>query len=296
MIGKIAIFCKNFLDWFKSDRCFVSNFIKAFPLANNLLLITLALFLATFNTLYIGYSLQFGVNIIISVFVLALLSAAFTAGFCHVVASSIEEKISDKNFKSYNIKTTFDLFYTGVAKKTLGFLAGFFMLFVILIAGMMLSLIIANKFICPLASLGLDIDSLQIVMTNQQALYEFASQLSKTQVMKLLELFYFTNVITPGFITFMLMLWIPEFMYTGKNIFVSLFTSIKKLFSDFWNMICIYIFMVIGHIIIAFIFALLPQTSIILYLGSLLFIYWLIFNVFTLFIYYRNKYVEGWIA
>ncbi len=296
MIGKIATFCKNIFDWLTSDRCFISYFVKAFPLSNNLLLITLALFVATFNTLYIGYSLQFGLNIFISAFVLALFSAAVGAGFCHVVASSIEKRIEDKTFKRYDIKTTMNLFYSGVGKRTLGFFGGFILLFIIMIVGMMTSLLIANKFICPLASLGLDLENLQLVMTNQQALYEFASQLSKSQIIKLLELFYFINVITPGVISFMLMLWVPEYMYTNKNILFSLFTSIKKIFTDFWNIICIYTLIVIGHIFIAFIFALMPQTSIFLYIGSLLFIYWLIFNIFTIFIYYRDKYVQGWIA
>ena len=44
MIGKIAQFCKNFLDWFKSDRCFVKYFIDAFSYTNsNFLLLTLVI-------------------------------------------------------------------------------------------------------------------------------------------------------------------------------------------------------------------------------------------------------------
>lgn len=289
MIEKIAVFCKNLLDWFKSDRCFVSPFIKAFPLANNLLLITLGLFLATFNTLYFAVSMRIGVNLLIAVFILAFLSSAVASGFCQVVKQSVQEYDENEDFKNYDVKTTFEIFYTGVGRRYLQFFGGFMLFFVIIIAGMMLSMILATKFICPLSSIGLDLDTLQMVMANQNALTEFASQMTKSQVLHLLVLFYITNVITPFIMGYFLMLWIPEFMYSGKNVVVSLFTSIKKLFSDFWNTLCIYILIVLGHIFIAFAFALLPQTSIMLYISSLIFIYWVIYNFFTIFIYYKNR-------
>ena len=300
MIEKVANFCKNFLDWFKSDRCFMSYFIKGFPFANNLLLITLGLFMATFNTLYFGVSMQYGVNILIITLVLALLSSAIASGFCYIVKTSIEQKDSDKDFNKFNIRTTFDIFYTGVGKHYLSFLGGFVLFFIILIVSMMLALLFANKFICPLSSMGLDIDTLQLVLSNQDALNTFASQMTKSQIFHLLELFYITNIITPGIVAFMLMLWVPEFMYSGKNVFVALFTSIKKLFSDFWNALCIYIIIMLGHFIIALICALFPQTSIMLYVGSLIFIYWMIYNIYTVFLYYKSKYVDTnereWIA
>lgn len=289
MIEKIAVFCKNLLDWFKSDRCFVSPFIKAFPLANNLLLITLGLFLATFNTLYFAVSMRMGVNLLIAVFILAFLSSAVASGFCQVVKQSVQEYDENEDFKNYDVKTTFEIFYTGVGRRYLQFFGGFMLFFVIIIAGMMLSMILATKFICPLSSIGLDLDTLQLVMANQGALAEFASQMTKSQVVHLLVLFYITNVITPFIMGYFLMLWIPEFMYSGKNVVVSLFTSIKKLFSDFWNTLCIYILIVLGHIFIAFAFALLPQTSIMLYISSLIFIYWVIYNFFTIFIYYKTR-------
>ncbi len=289
MIEKIAVFCKNLLDWFKSDRCFVSPFIKAFPLANNLLLITLGLFLATFNTLYFAVSMRMGVNLLIAVFILAFLSSAVASGFCQVVKQSVQEYDENEDFKNYDVKTTFEIFYTGVGRRYLQFFGGFMLFFVIIIAGMMLSMILATKFICPLSSIGLDLDTLQIVMANQSALTEFASQMTKSQVLHLLVLFYITNVITPFIMGYFLMLWIPEFMYSGKSVVVSLFTSIKKLFSDFWNTLCIYILIVLGHIFIAFAFAFLPQTSVLLYVSSLIFIYWVIYNFFTIFIYYKNR-------
>lgn len=296
MIEKIAIFCKNFIDWFKSDRCFLSNFIKAFPFANNFLLITIALFLALFNALYFGFSMQAGVNIFIVTFVLALLSSAIVSGFCHIVKKTLKQNDKDKNFYKFDYKKTFELFYSGVGKRYLSFFFGFILFFIILIISIMISLLLATKFICPLSSIGLDSDSLQLILSNQEALYAFASQMNKEQVTKLIELFYITNIITPGIVSFLLILWIPELMYTGKNIFVSLYNSIKKLFSDFWNVLSIYAVIVIGHLLIGVVFAFLPQTSIFLYIGSLIFIYWLTFNVFTIFIYYREKYVRGWIA
>lgn len=293
MLEKVAVFCKNMLDWFKSDRCFISYFIKAFPFANNLVLITLALFLATFNALYFGISMQAGVNILVITIVIALLSAAIASGFCHIVVKSIAQKEKYENFVRFDIKTTFSKFYSGVGKRYLSFLIGFFLFFFILIIGMMLALIFATKFVCPLASIGLDIDSLQLVLSNQEAMSAFASQLNSSQLIKLLELFYITNIITPGIISFLLMLWIPELMYTDKNVFIALFTSIKKLFSDFWNSLCIYLVIVFGHIVVAFICALFPPTSILLYLGSLLFIYWMIFNIYTIFLYYKSKFVNS---
>ena len=224
--------------------------------------------------------------------VIALLSATVASGFCYIVTESIDEKSKNPEFVRFDIKTTFEKFYTGVGKRYLSFFAGFFIFFLILMLGMMAALIFATKFVCPLSSIGLDLDSLQLVLTNQDAMSAFASQLGRTQLIKLLELFYITNIIAPGIIAFLLMLWIPELMYTKRNVFISLFTSIKKLFSDFWNSLCIYAVIVLGHIFIAIVCALFPQTSIMLYLGSLLFIYWMIFNIYTIFLYYKSKFAD----
>lgn len=289
MIGKIAIFCKNFLDWFKSERCFLYPFIKAFPFANNLLLVTLALCFATFNIIYFALSLQIKVNILVITLVLALLSSAFVAGFCQIIKDTVNANEEDKDVHRLDIKHAFVSFYSGVGKNYLSFLCGFILFFSIIILSMMASLLLATKYICPLSSIGLDLDSLQLVLSNQNAMLEFASQMTKSQVIKMLELFYITNVITPGIIGFLLMLWIPEFVYTGKNVVVALFTSIKKLFLDFWNVICIYLVIAFGHMLIALVFGLFPQMSLISYIGSLVFIYWLIYNIFVLFIYYRKK-------
>lgn len=289
MIGKIAVFFKNILDWFKSDRCFIYPFIKAFPMANNLLLITLALCFATFNALYFALSLQFRVNVIIITLILALFSSAFVAGFCNIVKDTVEKGNNGEDFERLDTKASFESFYVGVGKKYLPFLFGFIFFFLILIFSMMISLLLATKFICPLSSIGLDIDSLQMILANPNAMTEFASHMTKSQILHLLGLFYITNIITPFIVGFLLMLWIPEFIYTGKNVFLSLLTSIKKLFSDFWNALCIYLIITFVHFLLALVFALLPQTSIMLYLSSLAFIYWVIYNVFTLFIYYRTK-------
>ena len=81
MIERVAVFCKNLLDWFKSDRCFVRYFIDAFKYANNnLLLLSLLITVVFVVSMYVLISTIRGVNPIITMGIVILLMGAVASG------------------------------------------------------------------------------------------------------------------------------------------------------------------------------------------------------------------------
>ena len=96
--------------------------------------------------------------------------------------------------------------------------------------------------------------------------------------------------------TFLLMLWIPEQIYTKKNIFVTLFTSVKKVIKDIPNLLCIFLTMSFLNVVLTA-FVLVPvHNQLLLFVFSILSmiipLYLLLYDFYTLFLYYQAKYVE----
>ena len=62
---------------------------------------------------------------------------------------------------------------------------------------------------------------------------------------KVLEMWYFTMKISMALVSFVSILWIPEIVYSKKNAFVSLKNSIKKVFSNFGNVLFLYFYIIL---------------------------------------------------
>lgn len=289
MIGKIAIFCKNLLDWFKSDRCFIYYFIKAFSLANNLMVLTILMLSIFIITIYMIISAQLGITTLISLIVIILLSSAFAAGFFYLIKTITNFSVENKTFEKNDIKKTFELFYTGIGKHYLSFV-GIFILFFILASIVIIGTVLfVDKFLFPLSSLGDSLPNFFAILAYPSQTDSLLQSLDDNQKM-LLRTWSRSFLLSTQTFTFLIMLWIPEVMYSGKNVLISLFGSVKKLFSDFPNAICLYLTIMLLNYIIAILTVLGGGHTVVLFLLNILSLYILIYNFYAIFLYYRAKF------
>lgn len=295
MIEKVAVFCKNMLDWFKSDRCFVRYFIDAFKYTNNNMLLLSLLISAVFIvSMYVMVSTLRGVNPLWTMLIVILLMAAIASGFFYSVKKGISKNVDET---SHDIKTVFPMFYTGIGKYYLSFLGMFFLFFLFATGIIMGTFLLANNLICDVSELGIDPNAFfQIIATDNNAINTFLTSLSQQQQAYFRawnRLFFFSTHI----FTFLLILWIPEQVYTKKNLFVTLFTSVKKVFKDIPTLLCIFLTISFLNVVLT-VFVLIPVNNpVLLFIFSILSmivpLYLLLYDFYTLFLYYQAKYINA---
>ena len=224
MIEKIAVFCKKLLDWFKSDRCFVRYFIEAFPLANNILLLTLLIFGIFIVSMYMVVAAQIGVNTWLSLFIVILLSSVLASGFFHSLKTNIDSRNPETeecdNSKS-GIKESLITFYTGVGEYWASFIGMFILFFALATVIIFSTVLFADTFLCPIEKLGLsemDFFTMMAYPSQMDAIIQNLDNAQKLGIRAWTRAF----MISTQTFTFIIMLWIPEFIYTKKNMFVSI--------------------------------------------------------------------------
>ena len=298
MIEKFAVFCKNMLDWFKSDRCFVSYFIKAFPLANNLLLLTFLLLSIFIISMYMYISAQIAINSTLSLMIVILLSSALFAGFFYAIKITVDKAQNNEEIDKSNFKLALETFYTGIGEYYLSYVFMFVLFFVL--AGIVIigTFFLADKFICTVPQLGISAEDIYLILYDPTQVASVTRDMTIDQQQNLrywCRAFLFS---TQAF-TFMIMLWIPEVMYTKKNIFSALFSSIKKIFSDFPRALCVYLMILFLNYIMAIFVIVFSRFWVLSFILNIVSLYLLVFNFYAIFIYYKTMFIDNtqeWIA
>ena len=90
----------------------------------------------------------------------------------------------------------------------------------------------------------------------------------------------------PAIFSFLLMLWMPEIIYSERNPFSAIFTSMKKLFSNFGKSFKLYIYITIIQMIISFIGPFSLLNVFIYMLAMIAYFYFLVYVVILVFMYY----------
>ena len=287
MIGKFAMFCRNMLDWFKSDRCFVKYFIDAFGYVNKNILLVMLIVLFTYAiTIYVLLSATNGTSSIIMLTIVMLLTSAMASGLFYSIKKGIEKTSEDEE-----VKPTYSVFYSGVGKHYLSFLGIMFMFFLITTGVIAGTFITANFLICDISELGVSIRDFFYILADPSIGASVFEQLSKEQQTHFRDwnrLF----LITTQTLTMLLLYWIPEKMYTKKNIFISLFGGIKKVLTDLPNTICIYLTILLLNFIVTVLISLVSNIAIVSFIISILSMYLLVYNFFVIFLYYKARYID----
>lgn len=295
MIEKVAVFCKNLLDWIKSDRCFIRYFIDAFKYTNNSVWLLSILVSAIFIvSMYIMVSALRGVNPLITMSLVVLIMGAVASGLFYSIKKSVAISADDL---SHDVKSVFPLFYSGIGKYYLSFLGMFFLFFIFATLIIMGTFMLANSIICDVSELGIDPNAFfQIISTDNNAINSFLTSLTAQQQAYFRawnRLFFFSTHI----FTFLLMLWIPEQVYTRKNLFVTLWTSVKKVIKNFPDLLCIFLTISFLNVVLTA-FVLLPvNNTVLLFVFSILSmivpLYLLLYDFYALFLYYQAKFVSS---
>ena len=295
MIEKVAVFCKNLLDWIKSDRCFIRYFIDAFKYTNNSVWLLSILVSAIFIvSMYIMVSALRGVNPLITMSLVVLIMGAVASGLFYSIKKSVAIPADDL---SHDVKSVFPLFYSGIGKYYLSFLGMFFLFFIFATLIIMGTFMLANSIICDVSELGIDPNAFfQIISTDNNAINSFLTSLTAQQQAYFRawnRLFFFSTHI----FTFLLMLWIPEQVYTRKNLFVTLWTSVKKVVKNFPDLLCIFLTISFLNVVLTA-FVLLPvNNTVLLFVFSILSmivpLYLLLYDFYALFLYYQAKFVSS---
>lgn len=121
------------------------------------------------------------------------------------------------------------------------------------------------------------------------AMANFVEQLTPTQIVffgKWSLLF----MIATSFIMYLLMLWVPEILYRTANPFIALFTSIAKLFKDFWNTFRIFISLWLMGFVLLFIYTFAVINPLAYLIISILMYYFIVYLTVLIFLYYAEKY------
>lgn len=97
-------------------------------------------------------------------------------------------------------------------------------------------------------------------------------------------------MIATSFIMYLLMLWVPEILYRTANPFIALFTSIAKLFKDFWNTFRIFISLWLMGFVLLFIYTFAVINPLAYLIVSILMYYFIVYLTVLIFLYYAEKY------
>ena len=107
---------------------------------------------------------------------------------------------------------------------------------------------------------------------------------------KVLEMWYFTMKISMALVSFVSILWIPEIVYSKKNAFVSLKNSIKKVFSNFGNVLFLYFYIILIILLLSALNSVFWHSTLFAFLALLLTYYFFVYVVVLLFTYYERNF------
>lgn len=291
MLEKFAIFCINLIDWFKSERCFVKYFIDAFKMTNNnVILLTILLLMVFAVSMYMIVSDSSSISNIITLFIVILIMSALAAGIFYSIKKSIQLQCTADN-TAENTRLTLGIFFSGIGKYYLSFISMLILFLILASCVILLTFQAANHFICSVSELGLDSGAFFTSLANTGSLETILANMNRTEQMHFRDwnrLF----LLTTQLFTFLLIFWIPETVYTKKNVFSTLYCSVKKVIKDFPNALCIYLTILFLNYLLAALTMLAGNNGIALFILSILSFYLVIYDFYAIFLYYKAKYID----
>ena len=305
MIGKIAMFFKNILDWIKSDFCIFNYFSDALKITNsNIILATPLILFTIFASSYLYIAPANNINMSIVLILFFAMTAAFFSGwfytiklainsfdtteFVKPVANTPEEKESER--QTENIKG--DVFYllkqfpTGVGKYFLEyfFLVGLFFLlltFVILFTYKAAYALIGN--------IGISRPDLFFALSTPETMVELLKSLTPEQQQKLSQwnLFF---LLTTTLYSFIVMFWAPEIVFKNMSVLNAFITSVVNLFKKFFKSLTIFAYLMFIYFIIS-ILSVLISSKIVGFLLTVLYFYFLVYAAVLVFLFYKKEFI-----
>ena len=249
-------------------------------------------------TLYIDYSktvVDTIPEVILSAVTMVFMASAFCAGWFYMVKKCVrfssKDFIMDRDKKNESLKLIKSL-PKGVGKFFLHYVTVSVLFVAIALIMVYLIKVMSYPYVRSindiLISYGLSVDTLSDVQTGLDGL-------SPDKVMSIFNQMLIPGIklaavvfAVPAIFSFLLMLWMPEIIYTHRNPFAAVFTSIKKLFKNFWKSVKLYIYITVIQMLISVIgpFSLL---NVFMYmLMMIIYFYFIVYVVVLVFMYYES--------
>ena len=272
-------------------------FREALKITNNSIIIALPMIfglkLIELYTMFINSSANSNEKLIFGTVTLVLMIGLFAAGWFYIVKKTIEtnkkEFIMEKD-KYKEIFETLKKMPEGIAKYFLSFVLAYLIFIAVQILILPFVVILGTKLFGHLDE-GL-YQSIQQLAAYNITVNDFVNGLTESQ------LFYFAKWILLFFtvllcLSYIFMLWIPEIMYSSRNPFIALGTSIVKLFKNFFSSIGIYLVIILFIIVTLFVMLLLPKHPLtVLFFECLKFYSYMYFTI-LIFTYYNRKFITN---
>lgn len=277
-------------------------YMDTFKTTNEGLILTIPLALFWWLlTLYIDYSRSVVDTIpemILSVITMLFMTSAFCAGWFYMVKKSV--KFSKKHFILDKDKANESIRLIKAIPNGIG---RYFLHYVevsLLFLALALLLGILLKFATyPFVSQINDVlINFGISVSSPQEMREILDKLQPNQIMELFDMIFapavklvLTVIAIPTIFSFLLLLWMPEIIYTHRNPFIALFTSIKKIFRKFWKSLNLYIYITIIQMIISSIGAASFINPFAYMAGMIIYFYFLVYVTVLIFSYYDKEFI-----
>lgn len=270
---------KLFKDTFKSTN---EGIILATPLILFLWLITL----------YISYSKEVVDTIpemILSGITMLFMFSAFCSGWFYMVKKCVE--FSKKDFildedKAHESLKLIQALPIGIGKYFLKYVG----VCVMFLGMAMLMASITYSITIPfIQQMDFSLEQMSTAINSAQEAANFISTMPTDKMLILFKLNMILLGITSLF-SFLLMLWMPEIIYTDRNPLVALFTSIKKLFIKFWKSIGLFVYITMCQFVISYLstFALLHPLAYMIMM--IIYFYFIVYIVVLIFSYYDKEF------
>ena len=260
---------------------------------NVIVAVPLLIFYILIN-LYLGYTKYMAdtpLEALIAMLTITFMVAVFLAGWFYMIKKAVD--LSKKIFVLDDEAARAHLalikeFPAGVGKFFLSFI-GFFLIFIILV--IMLSTFIFTVGINFIGKIDFSPEQIANLTSSTQGLLNFVETMPIEQYI-LLAKWNFLLMGASFVFSYLLMFWIPEIIYTGKNPLVALFTGIGKLFRKPLKSLYMFIVLTVINCILSFIMTFTLLFPILYFIMATVYLYYIIYVLMLIFSYYDGEFVR----
>jgi len=272
-------------------------FLQAFKTTNEGIILAIPLTLFWWVvTLYLNFSVNVVdtyPEMILSGFTMLFMTSAFFAGWFYMVRKCV--KFSKKHFIFDKDKNSEAFRLIKAMPKGIGKYFLFYIEACVIVIGLVLlaGFLVSTLSFPVLKEINTILSQMGVNLTTSFDVKEFINSLTQEQTYILLTpVLKLTFIIAaiPTIFSFLLLLWMPEIIYTVKNPIIALFTSIAKVFKKFWKSLQLYIYITIVQLLISALGPFMFIHPVLYFLIVVLYFYFIVYIVVLIFSYYENEF------
>jgi len=294
MIKNVALFFKNIIDWANNERSIFSYLVEALKVTNNNIILATPLILSFFLLSSYLMFMPVAGNPQAFVFILIVffaMSAVFLSGWLYIISKAVDAHVGadgeDVFIKedSNEAISLLKIFPTGVGKHFVSFFL-MIMLFFVMLTGLII--VTYKTGLMFIGSIGISRADLLLALSSQDAMRTLITSMSFEQQLKL-NYWNLYFLLTTTMFSYLLMLWAPEIIYSGRNVLETLLSSIIKLFKRFFKSFGFFVFISALYFVITLLSAIF-KSPILQFIMTVLYFYFLVYSSVLIFLFYRKEF------